>query len=99
MKFLVLGTPRGHWSDLADPLKTYQAGKQYLEKSISEGRMDLAYTLMDGGGVIIVNADSAEELWDELHDNPLFSQFDFTFEALVPIEHSFGRLFKELAGE
>jgi hypothetical protein len=77
MKFLVIRKPRP--GALVQPTsQTIRAQKEGLLSAIKRGEVDCAYAFVDGGGISIANANSAEELNQRLFSSPLglFYQFE-----------------------
>ena len=97
MEFLVLARPRGQAFAFDDPYGTYQAVKDYLDRGLESGWIASARSLIDGGAVLVVKASSAEELWDQLHSNPVFPAFEYEIEPLVQLDHTFRWVFEELS--
>lgn len=83
MKFLVLAKPRDHAFE--DPLTANKAAKAFLKEMLHSGKLDAIYQRMDGGGVAIANATSAEELFWDLRAYPLSAAFTYHVEPLADV--------------
>lgn len=84
MKFLVISRPKAGASiGLADVQKAMEQGKELTESGISEN----VYGFVNGGAVAYYNVESAEHLWQVLHESALYNQMDWHVEPLVDIAH------------
>lgn len=96
MKFLVLmsmaegGPPPA--PKTVDDLTT--ASKQWIQKCAQAGQLDLTtnYMFPEGGGVMILNADSAEELQELIHSNPSSPFLTFQVRILLDCDEGLDRL-------
>ena len=61
------------------------AQREWLNEHVADGTIDVVHAFPQGGGVAIVNADSAEELNAMLLSQPGFMLNDFDIRPLVDI--------------
>lgn len=73
-----------------------KAAKAFYDDLVESGAIEVAYQLPTGGGVLIVNVDSGDELFQVLHSYPLYGQFDWSAEALADMEATFDWLMGHL---
>ena len=92
MKFLVLSRPRTDAPVPRDALTLYQTAEEWLDSALKSGQIDCVYQRVGGGGVAIVNADTAEELWEGIASYPLTAQLEFQVEPLVDVRYAFNRV-------
>ena len=83
MKFLVWAKPLPGAPAFEDPLTAFRAAQKYLESNLKSGKLDCAFQTMGGGGIAIANADSAEELWQDLLSYPLSSRLTYHVEPVA----------------
>lgn len=80
----------------------YQAAKEWLKARLADGRLDCHFPFANlSGGFAIANADSHEEVLEELLDFPLYPFFDWEVTPLCDWSHSFDKLieyFQKVAG-
>ncbi|MDV2988739.1 MAG: muconolactone Delta-isomerase family protein [Dehalogenimonas sp.] len=78
MKYLVSGEQVTSASSHEDQVKFLDAAKDWVAKSKAEGKIEGAYSFVDGGGMFIVNAKDHEEVTELLLTFPLgpFSNLD-----------------------
>lgn len=83
-------------------VRLYQAAKEWLKARLAEGKLDCTYIFPDlSGGLAIANADSHEEVLDDLLDYPLYPFFDWEVTPVCDWSHSFDKLieyFQKVAG-
>jgi len=83
MKFLVIRKPRIN-SALVPTSKTIREHKDGVANAIKQKTIDCIYGLPGGGGsVAIANAESAEQLQDNLANTPLFLFSEFEIRPLT----------------
>ena len=87
MKFLVLATP----GPVPPPVDMIRSGQEWIEGRLADGRIECSYAYAGGGGFSITQADSHEELMDELLDYPLSGFVQFEVRPLVGLDHAFKR--------
>jgi hypothetical protein len=99
MKFLVLI----HGKDppappLENPLIVFQAAKEYIEAMRANGSLECAYAHLDGRGVAIANADTSEELYDQLSGYPFVAagRADFDVYPIIDADYFFDRNIERL---
>ncbi len=94
MKYLVSGEQVTPGSSHEDQLRFLEAARDWVTKSEAEGKVEGAYSFVDGGGMFIVNAKDHEDLTQFLMTFPLkpFSNLDirplldFTWNAELTID-------------
>jgi hypothetical protein len=103
MKFLILMKHRKGATPSEDPVAASKAARAALKASVADGRMDCVYQFADGRrAVAIMNAESAEAVWERLTAYPLYSLQDYEVHPLVDVDFVFERTLermKEAAGE
>ena len=83
MRFLVIRKPR-LTSALVATSKAIREHKEGVTNAIKQKTIDCIYGLPGGGGsVAIVNADSAEQLHENLANTPLFLFSEFEIRPLT----------------
>jgi hypothetical protein len=87
MKFLILARPRS----IPPPVELISSAQEWIEGRLSDGRIECCYAFAGGGGFSVSQADSHEQLMDELVDYPLFGFVEFDVRPLVGLDHSFKR--------
>lgn len=89
MKFLVINKPnRYKREDDPDPAHLKKAAA-LVKENLDNGTLEAAYALHAGGHVLVLNADSSEELALKVRYNPLFRYSD---TEIMPIEDLVGFL-------
>jgi hypothetical protein len=94
MKYFVMATPL----PIPIPPELFQEARDWIGERIDDQRFDCVYMFLGGGGVAIRNAESHEEVYDELVAYPLYGFFDWSVEPLVDWEHGFGTIISGRAG-
>ena len=102
MKYLVMARtgavpiPPEKASDL------FKEAKEWIKIHLANGKHDCHHLFVEGGaGFSIVNADSHEELMDEIIDYPLYPFLDWEVNALCDSDHGYEalvELWQKLAG-
>jgi len=92
MKYLVMATPQ----PIPIPPELFQPARDWIGERIGDQRFECVYLFPGGGGVAIRNAESHEELYDELLAYPLYGFFDWAVEPLVDWEHGFSIIINRL---
>lgn len=83
MKFLVVRKPRINAALVASS-KAIREHKEGAANAIKQKTIDCIYGLLGGGGsVAVVNADSAEQLQENLANTPLFLFSEFEIRPLT----------------
>ncbi len=82
MKFLVTTTPRRLQ---IVPVVLLEAAKAWIAARLADKTMDCCYGLTTGGGVCIINADSAEKVAQLLTEYPAYLRSDWQVEPLCDI--------------
>ena len=91
MKHLVIVTPKETPFPTRLIAENLAETREWLEKHIDDGMVECAYGFVTGGGVGIVNADSAESLNEFLLDSPSFANSDIDVRPLAEIDSSLAR--------
>jgi len=82
MKFLVIRKPRA--GALVQPTsQMIRAQKEGLLGAIKRGEVDCAYAFVGGGGISILNTNSAEDVNQRLFGSPLGLFYDFEVHPLA----------------
>jgi hypothetical protein len=68
-----------------DPLTANKAALKDLREQLASQRLESVCALMDGGGVCIANAESAEELCGTLTSYPLSPMLEYHVEPVADI--------------
>ena len=88
MKFLVLVKPRVGAPPLPDPIAALQAAKEYIDAMLADGSLDCIYQFTNGNqGVAVANADSAEELWENLTAYPFSPVQEYEVHPLADVNY------------
>jgi hypothetical protein len=98
VKFLVTATPRRLQIPAVAPV---EAAKAWINARLADKTIDFCYGFVTGGGVSIINADSAESVAQLLMEYPAYMGADWKVEPLCDINKSFDQLIamiKRLAG-
>jgi cephalosporin-C deacetylase-like acetyl esterase len=85
MKFLVTTTPRRLQ---VPPLALIEASKAWINARLADKTMDCCYGFTTGGGITILNADSAEKVARLLLDYPGYMLSDWKVDALCDINQT-----------
>jgi hypothetical protein len=85
MKFLITAIPRRLQ---LPPVGMIETAKAWLNSEIAEKKIEFCYGFVTGGGVCVMNADSAEALTQWLMEYPAFMGSDWKVEPLCDINHS-----------
>jgi len=96
MKFLVLATRSSDAPVSQDWLALYQAANAWIESRSKSGQLDCIYQRLQGGGVAIVNVNTAEELWEGIASYPFTAQLDWQVEPLFDVGYVFNRAIEML---
>ena len=92
MKYLVMATPL----PIPIPPERFQQARDWIGERINDQRFDCVYMFIGGGGVAISNAESHEQVYDELLAYPLYGFFDWSVEPLADWQHSFNTILSRL---
>ena len=92
MKFLIMGLPIPLPVPPEQGAELYQAAREWIGERLEDGRMDCAYVFAEGGGLSIVNAETHEQIFDELLSYPPYSFFKWEVKPLCDWEHTFGTI-------
>jgi len=80
----------------------FKAAKEWIKTRLASGKHDCHFMFSQGGaGFSIVNANSHEELMDEILDYPLYPFLHWEVNALCDSDHSYEalvKLWQKLAG-
>ena len=82
MKFLVIRKPRAG-TTIQPTSQLIRAQKEGLLGAIKRGEADCAYAFVGGGGISILNANSAEEVNQRLFGSPLGLFYEFEVRPLA----------------
>ena len=99
MKWLIITEPRGNLPpEAAGAL--FEAAREWIDGNKKDGIIESQYAFLAGGGVTISNADSHEQLMNEIREFPLFPFISWDVRPLVDINQSFDSaiaMFKRMA--
>jgi hypothetical protein len=71
----------------------FEAAKLRTSIALAEGRMDCAYAFGNTkGGVVILNVESHEDLWDGIVEHPMYMFFEWEVEPLCDLHHGLDKL-------
>jgi hypothetical protein len=87
MKFLTIVKP----GPAPPPVDLIRSAEEWVDGKLSDGTFECCYAFVDGGGFSVGEAESLEELMDDLLDYPLAPFVDYDVRALVGIDHAFQR--------
>ena len=90
MKFLIMATPLPIPIPPEQGAELYQAASDWIAARVGDGRIDCTYIFIAGGGFAITNAETHEQVFDELLSYPLYRFFGWEVEPLCEWEHTFG---------
>ena len=74
-----------------NPIAVLQAAKEHLNAKLADGTLDCIYNVVGTMGMAIVNADSHEELTEQLMAYPQYPFGDFEVHALGDANHFFDK--------
>ena len=89
MKFLVTGSPGPTSIPREQGAELLQAGFAWIQSKLGDGTIDCQYNVFGGSGIAIVNADSHEQLLQDLLAYPLYPFFSWKVTPLLDHENSF----------
>lgn len=99
MKYLVYATPKASPTPVADPLATNKAAAAYLADLHKQGKMEVGYSLVTGGGFGVVEVASHAELAEIIFNYPLYDSFQWRAEPLTDFAQVFGTIIAALEKE
>ena len=91
MKMLITARNREN-PGVEETAELLKATAEYLEKLSASGNFGVGYMFTNGGGFMIGDLDTAEEVWENLHGHPLYGNFDWTVEPVVETQFVMGHL-------
>jgi hypothetical protein len=94
MKFLIMVLPIRLPVPPEQGAEPYGAAREWIGERLGDGRMDCAYVFADGGGLAIGNAETHEQVFDELMSYSLCPFFRREVKPLCDLEHTFGTIVK-----
>src|ERR687898_215914 len=92
MRFLTIVKP----GPAPPPVELIRSAEEWIGGKLSYGTFECCYAFVQGGGFSVGEADSLEQLMDDLLDYPLSPFVEFDVRPLVGIDHAFER-FTEMA--
>jgi hypothetical protein len=87
MEFLVLVKP----GPAPPPVELVRSAQEWIDGRLSDGTIKCSYAFVGGGGFSVTEADSHEEMMDELLDYPLTPFVEYEVRPLVGLNHAFER--------
>ena len=91
MKFLVTGKTGPTPMPLEHAAAIIQAGKEWINGRLADGRIDCHYVFPEGDGFSITNADSNEAVLDGLLEYPLYPFMTWEVRPLCDWSHSYDK--------
>jgi hypothetical protein len=92
MKYLVIAKP----GKVSPPPETLPAlldsFHEYASRNIAEGKVEAAHLFAAGGGFSVVNADSHEDLMDNLQQSPVGAFSDYEIHPLLDFDQGMDRI-------
>jgi hypothetical protein len=92
MKYLVVANPNHVPVPPEQALGLYKATSAWIDERIKNGRIDVNYTFLGGGGLAIANVETQEQAFAELLSYPLYAFFDWEVKPLVGWQQAFNIL-------
>jgi len=83
MKYIASGKQTVYPEDYKTKVDFLRRSEQWLKEKTAEGIVECAYSYPTGGGFIIFNADSHEEMARQLVDFPLFPLCEFNVQPIL----------------
>ena len=87
MKFLVLVRP----GPAPPPVELVRSAQEWIDSRLSDGTIECCYSFVGGGGFSVTNADSHEQVMDELLDYPMSPFIEYDVRPLIGLDHAFKR--------
>jgi hypothetical protein len=87
MKFLVTATP----GPMPPPPDLLREARDWLQSRVDDGTLECVYAFPHGGGCVIGEYDSHEDLMEQLMDYPLSPFVSYESHALVEFDAAFDR--------
>lgn len=91
MKFLITARPGATLIPPESGVVLVTAGRDWLKAKLSDGTLDCHYLFLGGGGFVISNADSHEDILSNLLEYPLYPFFVWEVTPLLDFEESSDR--------
>lgn len=98
MKFLITVLPRPVPMPPEQGAVLNQAALDWINERLADGRMDCCYVFADGGGVAITNAETHEQVFDEIIAYPLYPFYSFDVKPLCDVGHTMGSVIQAYSG-
>lgn len=92
MKYLVTARPSAVPIPPEKAVGLFKAAKEWINAHLASGKHDCHYIFPDGGGFAIANADSHEEVMDQVLDYPMYPFLDWEIKALCDSDHSYDKM-------
>ena len=83
MKYYATGKQTVYPDDYNTKVDFLRRSKEWINQKMAEGVLESAYSFTAGGGFLIFNVDSHEELIKHLIDFPMYCLSEFTVHPLV----------------
>jgi hypothetical protein len=88
MKYLITAQPGTTPIPPEQGAVLLQAGLDYINSQLADGKLDVAFNIIGGGGLGIGNADSFEEILGQLLEYPLYPFFAWEITPLLDLDES-----------
>ena len=91
MKYLITAKPGTTPIPQEQGAVLLQAGLDYINSQLADGKLDAAFNIIGGGGMGIGNADSFEEILGQLLEYPLYPFFSWEITPLLDLDESINK--------
>ena len=91
MKYLITARPGALPIPPEQGVVLLKAGGDWIKAKLSDGSLDCTYNFFGGGGFVISNADSHEDILSNLLEYPLYPFFVWEVTPLLDFEGSLSR--------
>jgi hypothetical protein len=88
MKYLITARPGTTPIPMQQGAQLLQASKGWMQGKIADGTIDFIYNFFGGGGFVVSNADSNEEVLANLLEYPLYAFFTWEVTPLLDFDVS-----------
>jgi hypothetical protein len=88
MQFLTIVKP----GPMPPPPELMRGAQEWIHAKESDGTFECCYAFVEGGGCAIGNADSLEQLMEDLLDYPLAPFVDYDVTPLIGVDAAFDRV-------
>jgi hypothetical protein len=89
MKYLVVAKSNQIQIPPERAVGLYKATLAWIDERVKDGRIDVNYTFIGGGGLAIANVNTLEQAFAELLSYPLYAFFEWEVKPLVDYRQAF----------